>query len=680
MSNQAEIEMRENKVLIGQQVNDNGAEKIMGIRYSTELSKLGDTYAWAYQVPIESLIAAVSASSHLPLLGVGSGGSFSAAHLACYLHQHHTGMISKPVTPLDLVSSPVHLGSLSTMILSAGGSNADIISALDNAAQREARRLIVLCLRQGSALSRLAKSYRFVNLLELNPPSAKDGFLATNSLLAFAVLLIRAYNCAFSASETLPSTFERLFSVNSSYHAFIDDLLASCTPLWERETLVVLHGPTVSTAAVDLESKFSEAALGNVQLADFRNFAHGRHHWLAKHESRTGVLAIFAMDERRIAERTLRLIPSTVPLAKICLPHVGPTASVAALVALFHLVGAAGAQRGIDPGRPGVPEFGRRIYSLRVAYRARDTAKSPEVTAIARKLGCDVTVAETCKALPMWRDAYRRFLENLGRASFGAILFDYDGTLCDEEDRFSGPREVIFRQLTRLLRAAIVVGIATGRGKSVREALRKGLPKKLWQNVYLGYYNGSDVGNLGDDSHPAVSTVSNESLNAILKDISQHPVISILAKWEPRPTQISVQPKSAAYANFVWQVLQPLAQAHGLRVVRSSHSVDVLQKGVSKRSLLAHLHDRVSSGIDVLPIGDKGQWPGNDYDLLSTPHSLSVDEVSADPNSCWNLAPAGHRGVQATLDYLDALKGLGHIFKINVHRLASHGVSKETLR
>ena len=51
---------------------------------------------------------------------------------------------------------------------------------------------------------------------------------------------------------------------------------------------------------------------------------------------------------------------------------------------------------------------------------------------------------------------------------------------------------------------------------------------------------------------------------------------------------------------------------------------------------------------------------GNDCDLLQTPFSLSVDEVSLDSTLCWNLAPAGYRGVQATLFYfrcMDATNG-----------------------
>ncbi len=651
----------------------------MGKPYATELSRLSETYSWALKAPIESLVTAVSTSATLPLVAVGSGGSFTAAHLACALHQQHTGMVSRPLTPLELISSQLHLRSLAVMILSAGGSNTDIISAFENAVSREPRRCMVFCLRKGSSLSRLARSYRSVDLLDLNPPSVKDGFLATNSLLAFSVLLVRAYARAFSAGDSLPQEFEALLAYNGSSQRYIQDLRASCGPLWKRDTLVVLYGPSMSSAALDLESKFSEAALGNIQLADFRNFAHGRHHWLAKRESKTGVLAIFAEDERNLAKRTLRLIPFSIPTAEICVPLVGPAANVAALVAVLHIVGAAGANRGIDPGRPGVPAFGRRIYGLR-GLRARNKTASPETIAIARKLGFDVQGLRDRQDLPVWQDAYLRFAERLEQASFGAVVFDYDGTLCDERDRFSGLRDDVIRHLTRLLKAGIAVGIATGRGKSVRDDLRKGLSRRLWGSVHLGYYNGFEVSSLCDDGHPDSSSEPSEALRAVAEVISKHPVISRVATCEARRAQVSVQPRSAASTELTWRVLQQLAQAHGLKVVRSSHSIDLVQQDVSKRSLVCHLQSLFPIGTQVLLIGDKGQWPGNDYDLLSAPYSLSVDEVSADPNTCWNLAPAGHRGVQATLDYLGALQIAKRTVRIELQRLASRRFSRRTRR
>ena len=57
----------------------------------------------------------------------------------------------------------------------------------------------------------------------------------------------------------------------------------------------------------------------------------------------------------------------------------------------------------------------------------------------------------------------------------------------------------------------------------------------------------------------------------------------------------------------------------------------------------------------MLIVGDRGRWPGNDYELLREPYSLGVDEVSVDPSTCWNLASPGQRGPSVTLEYLKAL-------------------------
>ena len=53
--------------------------------------------------------------------------------------------------------------------------------------------------------------------------------------------------------------------------------------------------------------------------------------------------------------------------------------------------------------------------------------------------------------------------------------------------------------------------------------------------------------------------------------------------------------------------------------------------------------------------GDKGRWPGNDVDLLANPLGISVDEVSEDLDTCWNLAPAGVLGPQAMLYYMSRI-------------------------
>ena len=99
---------------------------------------------------------------------------------------------------------------------------------------------------------------------------------------------------------------------NATNESFNDKFRDECVSLeWFRRR---------EEAKVLIESwqaHYTEAALGNLQLADYRNFAHGRHHWLAK-RSRTGAVLAFISDaDRTLAERTLHLIPSDIPQAYI---------------------------------------------------------------------------------------------------------------------------------------------------------------------------------------------------------------------------------------------------------------------------------------------------------------------------------------------------------------------------
>ena len=63
-----------------------------------------------------------------------------------------------------------------------------------------------------------------------------------------------------------------------------------------------------------------------------------------------------------------------------------------------------------------------------------------------------------------------------------------------------------------------------------------------------------------------------------------------------------------------------------------------------------------NKSCNYLCIGDKGEWPGNDFELLSSRYSLSVDEVSSDPDTCWNIASLGIKNSDATYEYLRRLQ------------------------
>jgi hypothetical protein len=257
-----------------------------------------------------------------------------------------------------------------------------------------------------------------------------------------------------------------------------------------------------------------------------------------------------------------------------------------------------------------------------------------------------------------WAAAYQAFVRKLESAVFGAVVLDYDGTLCGPEERYGEPCQDVCAELTRVLEGGIVVGIATGRGKSAGDALRRVVPKEHWERLLIGYYNGSDIACLGDAGRPDRTSPMHEALPAVLEALEAHQWLSSLVRLECRPAQITV----AASPRIPWRQVKAIvadavarSQRTGVQLMESDHSIDIVAPGVSKRHLVEACEkaaQELGNPGTAMCIGDKGKWPGNDYALLSTPYSLSVDTVSPDPDTCWNLAEPGHCGTQATVEYL----------------------------
>jgi hydroxymethylpyrimidine pyrophosphatase-like HAD family hydrolase len=626
----------------------------MGKLFINELHNLHRTYQWALDTPIEKLCSFVNASHKLPLLVVGSGGSLTAAHMAALLHQE-TGMISKGITPLDLLSSEKFIRDASVLIVTSGGNNTDILSAFRFAATSEPRHLMAICMRTKSKLKRLSENYRYCSFYGFNLPSGKDGFLATNSLMAFITILIRAYTNLLPGVE-LPKSLPLSQEIN-------EQISTQGQPLLEKHTWIVLYGYWGFPAAIDIESKCTEAALRRIQLADYRNFAHGRHHWLAKRGSETGVIALITPEEKTIAEKTLNLLPKDIPQLKLVTDKIGPVGGLELLVKIFHLIHEVGISVSIDPGKPGVPTFGRRLYHLK-PFLNNSILPSPnrttrqESVAILRKSKYTLLNDLTVEELRFWKEAFKSYVRKLQQTSFGTIVFDYDGTLCDPYERYKGPPSEIRQELVRLLEGGIVIGIATGRGKSVRTDLQHMIPEKYWDQMLIGYYNGSDIASLKDLKHPITNAPLHPALQSIKDCFEKHVQFRHMAKYECRPKQITVEPVCLAFWDKTKKILSDIitkTKFLEIQVLESSHSVDIIAPGVSKLSLVSaceKLAKDIGNSNIAICIGDKGAWPGNDYELLSTPYSLSVDQVSSDSSSCWNLSLAGHRGVQATLEYL----------------------------
>ena len=629
--------------------------------YAGEMMKLAETFGWAAKADIRLLQQAVRMASLSPLRGIGSGGSLTAAHALAGLHQHYTGRLATVGTPLQAVDEPLD-STVSNWLLSAGGGNVDILAAARALILQEPRQLCVLCGREPSPLVRLGRRHPFVDTLVYSVPAGRDGFLATNSLLGFVALLTRAYGAEFGRDGDWHEATQCIEPLIADSSTALEAWVAVTEPLWRRPTTLVLHGSSTLIGAVDLESKFTEAALGNIQLADYRNFAHGRHHWLAKRGATSSVLAFVTKEDRTLAERTLDLLPADIPQARIVIDGDRTVAALASLVAAMRITEWAGQTCGIDPGRPGVPAFGRKLYKLPFPRRRR--AADPlslgrrEAAAIARKAGASPANLDALGALDWWRDALKDFLIRLRGASFRGIVLDYDGTLVDTRSRFAPPSPELTAQLVRLAEVGVHIAIATGRGASARRDLRTTLPRELWPHVLVAYYNGAEVATLEENQAPDGSEEVYPTLRPLTEALRSQPELCECTRQENRPFQItleSIRPIAPGrLVDLVRQVVL-LAGIDGVNIICSSHSVDVVAPGVSKLNAVRRVREMVGED-PILAIGDQGRWPGNDYELLSVPFALGVDQINVDPSTCWHLGEPGQRGPAVTLEYLSGLE------------------------
>jgi len=641
----------------------------LGKPYETELALLGDTYAWSHSFDLDRFVSAVAATADKSLVAIGSGGSLSAAHLVALLHRRLASRNARAATPLDVRQDDDVLRETAYLLLSAGGGNGDILDVFRHLVVREPDALSAIVGRPDSKLADRSGNHQYVDLLECDFPAGRDGFLATNSLLAFSVLITRAWLEVFAPRTRLPSTITRLPALRSLGRRWERKLDVLCQPLWERSNLIVIHSTSLLPAAWDLESKFTEAALGNLQFGDFRHFAHGRHHWLAKRGDDAAVLILVADEDQELARRTSALIPEDVPCVTLNIDGNLAEVSIAGIVLAMHIAGSAGRARGIDPGRPGVPGFGRKLYNLRPGRAAAADVAQPAISML-RKHRAGAQCGDSNSLQP----ALDGFLSRLRKQRFRAVVFDYDGTLCGRFEKTTGPSDAIRSGICSLLDAGIQIGIATGRGGSVRRDLQAFVPADRWSQVLLGYYNGSVVVSLEEKHDPAHEQACPE-LREIERCIRRDPQLkSCVTKIDTRGRQISLQAKPSTPPPVLRAIAEDIvrgAAVPGVRVLWSTHSVDILASGVSKLAVLEALSANHGWGDDepVLTVGDLGCAPGNDFELLAEPYSLSVAQVSPDSASGWNVAPAGYLGPQAAVVYLNAMIAKDGRFRIDVNRL-----------
>lgn len=609
----------------------------MGKNYRKELNMLPEIFIKAKEADCNEIIRFLKMYKNETFIGIGSGGSFSVAKIFEYFCTV-SGYMGKSITPLELGYYNKQLRKNAAVLFTAGGSNNDSRNTYKYLADHEPKGLLTCCMKANSPVEKMQRENLHNYFLGYQMPVAKDGYLAVESIISALVILANAF------SEATHFDFFNL-PVGSEW-------LECCieVPILEqvllKESIIVLHGGITTPAAIDLESKFSEASLGNVQLADFRNFSHGRHFWLCDRENSTGIIALIGEEQKKLAMDTLEMVPNMIPVLKIMCSDKTIIGMLEAFNYIFEIVGYAGKMRGIDPGRPKVPEFGKKMYHIN--YNINAKKNSIYQYAAERKIAAGFNVdLQECIVQARKNESY------LKKKIFKGIVFDYDGTLHNKE-KHTDIEDKIFLCINKLLGANIKIGVATGRGKSVRNELQKVINPLYWHQVVIAYYNGGCLGTLDDNSQPNKKgcKVPNEFLE--IRDFIEqnllNEVVNVEGIVDKNPYQLTViEEKDSAYFETVKNYARAMS---GIKLLYSSHSLDIIPITTSKNNIFLWKEWRNICQTEFLRIGDSGQYGGNDFELLQSEYGISVDYVSAAPNNCWNYAKPGMRNLEATLYYL----------------------------
>ena len=268
----------------------------MGRPYLRELGLVPSTYRCALSQEIQSLKHAVDELRRRPVLIVGSGGSLSVCAFAARLHEEFARLPARVMSPLEFIHHP-QAPDTGVLLLSAGGSNPDILAAASHAVSAAYESIVSICTRSSTRLTSLLREQPCATGLEFGGPSKKDGFLATNSLILSCTLLARGYGVEMP--ETLPAIEILEGAIDGRKLGLgIMDLVDSSSGGTisaidvERPFVTLLADGWAVAPSLDLESKWSECGFGSVTLTDPRNFAHGRHLGFSRRSSETLVLGV----------------------------------------------------------------------------------------------------------------------------------------------------------------------------------------------------------------------------------------------------------------------------------------------------------------------------------------------------------------------------------------------------
>jgi fructoselysine-6-P-deglycase FrlB-like protein/hydroxymethylpyrimidine pyrophosphatase-like HAD family hydrolase len=624
----------------------------MTTRFTEKLERLPDTVGLLSDLDTRELKTAIAAGRNRHAIAVGSGGSTIIAEFFARCRETLSHGPTSVETPMQFVLGDSNIKGSDVWLFSAGADNPDIVAAVRAASSRRVGSLnIVTRGPSGAAASEVAGLGGRVHVVPVVDES--DGYLATHSLIAAIGALLIAFDGV--SNDSVGSELVKTF-VARVRDALAPEVRARARLMFEtlsaQDLLIVAADPQLRPISVLLETSAWEAALCPVQSTDFRNFSHGRHAWIHHRGDRTIVLALTGRDSRKIWQPLAAALPPAQRQLQIDFGDCGRFANAVGIVEGLVLIEAVGVAVGIDPGKPGIGPFGRDMYA-NGALREVAATLGP---AVRQKRAATLSRDDPAHSGASLPEIQGERIERLAGAVFGGLVLDYDGTIVPTDHRYDPPPLAVMDELARLHRAGLRIGIATGRGGSAGEDLRRALPVDMHSAVLVGYYNGGYLRMLNVDinQEPAPAT---DGIEEVAGWLDAHPDFFHEFRLRRSGVQITIDTTHLIQPErFAADLAEcpPIADGRVI-IARSGHSFDVLAAGASKLNVVRDIGDSLDDGKAVLCIGDSGSRHGNDNALLANHWGISVGDVCGIPTGCWSLFGDHLTGPDALLKVLRAL-------------------------
>lgn len=621
--------------------------------FSEKLARLPETISKVAARGMGDVSSSLRDGKGRVAVAVGSGGSIVAAEFFARCRATLGLGYTAVMTPMQFVLSTEEWAGTDLWLFSAGADNPDIAAAFHCAIASRADSIHLVTVRRDGSTALAAERHARAQIHALPVADPKDGFLATHSMTAMIAGLLLACDLLgeVPAGAALADAF--LDGAKSALGGRGAGTLAIAA-FEPGDTIVLLHDPQVAAVAALIETCLWETGIAPVQRTDFRNFAHGRHVWAARHPSTMLVVALTSNESADIWSPIADALPASVRRGEVNFGNAGRLSNAIGIIEGLAIIRSAGEIADIDPGRPGRGTFAEAIYentALDALSRGLTHAVRHKASAQLLHDPLETSAVSLCT---VGCDRLRAMAET----SFVGIALDYDGTIVATDARLDPPTQDVLDELVRLVDGGIQIGIATGRGGSAGEMLREVLPKRIHHLITMGYYNGAHIRSLDIDiqhDQPA----QDESLLEVADWIDREGLLREGRRVARGKVQLTINHADIVdMETFTRRIPDCSAVAEGrVRVQSSHHSFDIVPSGTSKLAVVRALAERAGrSGAPVLGIGDSGSPLGNDHELLSHPHGVSVDSVCGSHHGGWTLFGSRLTGPAALLRILRATR------------------------